>query len=105
MRKHYKHRTLSLTVNSGEDRETEDIDIVSDQTPDEEVIRKERIKAVREAVCKLPEEQRDVIVLREFENLQYSEIAVMLGISEGTVKSRISRGREALKKVLEIYKL
>ena len=61
--------------------------------------------AVRKAIKKLPEEQRDVIVLRELEGLQYSEIAIMLGISEGTVKSRISRGREALKKILENYRL
>ena len=48
---------------------------------------------------------RDVIVLREFEDMQYSEIAELLGISEGTVKSRISRARENLKKVLENFRL
>lgn len=105
MRKYYKNRPLSLMVRDAEDDVSEDVDVVSDETPDNEVIRKERIKAVREAICNLPEEQRDVIVLRELEDLQYSEIATMLGISEGTVKSRISRGRKALKKVLENYKL
>lgn len=104
MRKYYKHRALSLTVKGPQDETAEDIDIASECTPDEEVLRKEQIRAVREAVKRLPEEQRDVIVLREFEGLQYSEIADILGISEGTVKSRISRGREALKKFLENYR-
>lgn len=105
MRKYYKHRALSLTVKDPQEETAEDIDVVAQSTPDEEIIRKEQIMAVRKAIKKLPEEQRDVIVLRELEGLQYSEIAIMLGISEGTVKSRISRGREALKKFLENYRL
>jgi len=105
MRKYYKHRAVSLTYKDAEEETTEDADIVSDTTPEDELLRKEKIQAVRNAVLELPEEQREVIVLREFQNMQYSEIAVMLGISEGTVKSRISRAREHLKKILENFRL
>lgn len=105
MRKYYKHKAVSLTFKDADEETTEDIDIVSEETPEEEVLKKERIKAVHDAIRKLPEEQREVIVLRELEGLQYTEIAEMLGISEGTVKSRISRGRENLKKFLENYRL
>ena len=104
MRKYYKHRAVSLTYKDAEEETTEDADIVSDTTPEDELLRKEKIQAVRNAVLELPEEQREVIVLREFQNMQYSEIAVMLGISEGTVKSRISRARENLKKILENFR-
>ncbi len=104
MRKYYKHRAVSLTYKDPEEETTEDADIVSDTTPEDELLRKEKIQAVRNAVLELPEEQRDVIVLREFHNMQYSEIAAMLGISEGTVKSRISRARENLKKILENFR-
>ncbi len=105
MRKYYKHRAVSLTYKDAEDETVEDTDIVSDTTPEDELLRKEKIQAVRNAVLELPEEQREVIVLREFQDMQYSEIAMMLGISEGTVKSRISRAREHLKKILENFRL
>jgi len=106
MRKFYKNRPLSLSVPCDEDDTSQETDVVSkDDTPEESVLKKERINAVRRAISELPEEQRDVIVLRELEGLQYSEIADILGINEGTVKSRISRGREALKKFLENYRL
>ena len=105
MRKFYKNRAVSLTVKDADEETTDDIDIVSEETPEEEILKKERIAAVRTAIGKLPEEQRDVIVLRELEGLSYTEIAQMLGINEGTVKSRISRGREALKKYLENFRI
>lgn len=105
MRKYYKHKAVSLTYKDADEETTEDIDIVSETTPEDEIIRQEKIRAVRKAVSELPEEQRDVIVLREFHDMQYSEIAELLGISEGTVKSRISRAREHLKKNLENFRL
>lgn len=101
MRKFYKHKALSLTRIDEDGEETEtDIQTESDESPEEIVLAKERQRVVRQAIASLPEEQRDVIVLRELEDMPYSEIAEVLGISEGTVKSRISRGREALKKEL-----
>jgi RNA polymerase sigma-70 factor, ECF subfamily len=55
---------------------------------------------VRRALASLAETFRAVVVLREIEGLSYEEIADVLGIAEGTVKSRLRRGREALKRKL-----
>ena len=104
MRKFYRHKAVQLSYKSPEEETAEDVEVVSETTPEEEILRREKINAVRKAVTELPEDMRDVIVLREFEDMQYSEIAQVLGISEGTVKSRISRAREHLKKVLENFR-
>lgn len=101
MRKYYKHKTMSLTQNSDDEEKIEDIP--SETTTEEEILRAEQIKMVHSAINELPEEQREVIVLRELEGMSYTEISDILGISEGTVKSRISRGREALRRILEKY--
>ena len=50
-----------------------------------------------------PREQRAVFVLRVFEELSYAEIAEALGISPGTVMSRLSRARERLREALRPY--
>jgi RNA polymerase sigma-70 factor (ECF subfamily) len=55
---------------------------------------------VRRAVADLAEPYRAVVVLREIEGLSYEDIAEVLGIAEGTVKSRLRRGRETLKRKL-----
>lgn len=56
---------------------------------------------VRQAVAKLPEKFRVAIIMRDFEGLSYQEIAEVLNSEVGTIKSRVFRGREALKKMLE----
>ncbi len=53
------------------------------------------------ALAELPLAYRDIIVLREMENLSYGEIAEIAGIALGTVMSRLSRGRALLKKAIE----
>lgn len=53
------------------------------------------------ALAELPLAYRDIIVLREMENLSYSEIAEIAGIALGTVMSRLSRGRALLRKAIE----
>lgn len=53
-----------------------------------------------EAVLRLPEEQRLVLMLYYYEDLPVAEISKTLGIPQGTVKSRLSRGRERLKALL-----
>jgi RNA polymerase sigma-70 factor (ECF subfamily) len=60
----------------------------------------ERARTVQQALLKLPFEQRSVLVLREVEGLSCEEVAAALGIPDGTVKSRLSRAREALRKRL-----
>jgi RNA polymerase sigma-70 factor (ECF subfamily) len=73
----------------------------SDETgPMEAAERQERRDAVREALQHLPESQREVLVLVFYHGLSGPEVAEVLGISEGTVKSRLHRARELLKQVL-----
>ncbi len=58
-------------------------------------------QTVRAGMQKLPEDYRVVLILRDLQGYTYDEIASMLDINLGTVKSRISRARLALRKVLE----
>jgi RNA polymerase sigma-70 factor (ECF subfamily) len=56
--------------------------------------------AVRRALAGLDDEQREPIMLREYQGLSYAEIAEVLGVPAGTVKSRIARGKLALRRLL-----
>jgi RNA polymerase sigma-70 factor, ECF subfamily len=65
--------------------------------PDRVLSQKETAGRVWQALESLPFEQRTAIVLREIDGLSYEEIAFSLGIAIGTVKSRLTRAREALR--------
>jgi RNA polymerase sigma-70 factor (ECF subfamily) len=69
-------------------------------SPESVLARKEDQQLLREAVEKLPAEFREVIVLRELEELSYREIAAVANIPLGTVMSRLARGREKLQQTL-----
>lgn len=68
--------------------------------PEELAERAETRRAVREALDALPDDYRAVLLLRETEQLSYAEIADATGLELGTVKSRISRARLALRNYL-----
>jgi RNA polymerase sigma-70 factor (ECF subfamily) len=68
--------------------------------PDHDMIRRERIEALWRALFTLSPDHREVIVLRTFQEFSYREIAESLGISEGTVMSRLFYARRALAKAL-----
>ena len=61
----------------------------------------ERSSAVRDALGALEDDDRAIVVLREIEERSYKEIGDMLGLAEGTVKSRLFRARARLKTLLE----
>ena len=65
------------------------------------VINKELAEIAVKALMKLDDWQRAVIVLRDIEGMNYAQIADVLGIEHGTVKSRLSRARNALREILE----
>jgi RNA polymerase sigma-70 factor, ECF subfamily len=65
--------------------------------PDGLLKRKETASEVWLALDRLPFDQRTAVVLREIDGLSYEEIAFSLGVAVGTVKSRLTRGREALR--------
>ena len=68
--------------------------------PDEHLERKERSLALHRALAALPEHHRQILILRELSGLSYQEISDTLELDLGTVKSRLTRARIALKKVL-----
>lgn len=68
--------------------------------PEERLERRERARAVQSALAGLSFEHRAVLLLREVEGLSCEEIAGALSLPEGTVKSRLSRAREALRRAL-----
>jgi RNA polymerase sigma-70 factor (ECF subfamily) len=64
---------------------------------------KERDGAVQHALTKLSGDHRSIVILRDIEGFSYGEIAEILGISSGTVKSRLARARADMKKSLVRY--
>lgn len=70
---------------------------------EEAVQQQELHDVVQRALVKLPPEYRAAVVLRDLQGRSYEEIAEILDIPAGTVRSRIHRGREALRQLLESY--
>ncbi len=99
-----KHRKIT-TVSTDKGLETED-GTLQTELPDErmapEVVfeQTELKQKVQAAISALPEQNRTVIVLRDVQGMSYDVIASMLDLPVGTVKSRINRGRDMLKKIL-----
>ena len=70
------------------------------ETPYRLLEQAERQELLRRALASLAQPYRTVVVLREIEGLAYDEIAQVTGMAEGTVKSRLMRGRELLRRKL-----
>ncbi len=83
-------------------REEQGLD-VPDETPTAyaRLEEKERLRLLREALSRLPEDARQMITLRDLRGMSYDEIAEILDIPLGTVKSRVSRAREKLSALLK----
>ena len=75
--------------------------VSSGPSPHESAAKKELAKMVQNALALVSVELREAVILRDLQDLDYKEIAQVLGIPEGTVKSRISRGRAELARLLE----
>jgi RNA polymerase sigma-70 factor (ECF subfamily) len=70
-------------------------------SPHESAARKELEKMVQNALARVSVELREAVILRDLQDMDYKDIAHVLAIPEGTVKSRISRGRAELARLLE----
>ncbi len=70
------------------------------QDPQRKLEEAERSRALSRGLERLPEHQRQVLVMRELSGLSYQEIGAATGLDLGTVKSRIARARLALRKIL-----
>lgn len=70
------------------------------ETGEQELLKEESRKKAVEALNSLPKHLREVLILKEYGDLNYKEIGKVLGISEGNVKVRVFRAREKLEKFL-----
>lgn len=97
-----RDRSLSIDASFGEDSEFSLADVLPSEaeTPQEELLTQEFVDKVAEKMELLSEAHRDILLLRNRDNLSYEEIAERLGISLGTVKSRIARARDNLKELM-----
>jgi RNA polymerase sigma-70 factor, ECF subfamily len=96
--------TVSLDATIG-DGDTSLYETLSDkgQSPEDSAIAGERERALLAAVKEMPDVFREAIVLCDLEGLSYEEVSAALGVNIGTVKSRIARGREDLRKRLKDF--
>ena len=66
-------------------------------TPEHHALRREKRQSIQQFIRELPEDMRSAVVLRDIEGFSYDDIANILETNVGTIKSRISRGREKLR--------
>lgn len=93
-------KTLSLNLFTGEDQDKEPSFRTQEPPPDAGMETAEKEALVQKALLELDQESRAVIVLREIERQSYEQIAEALEIPVGTVKSRLNRARETLRRKL-----
>jgi RNA polymerase sigma-70 factor (ECF subfamily) len=96
--------TLDVLRRKSEDTlEDEAIQMYPDQAagPETTLIEKERVALVQQAMGALPEAARSVLVLREYGDLSYQEIATVLDVPVGTVMSRLNYARNRLREMLK----
>ncbi len=107
LRRRKRRRLVSLTSFFGErESPTDSCELeMPDKGPLQDVtfVEGERRAAVARAIATLPEKYRAPLVLRDVEERSYEEIANILGMNEGTVKSRINRARGFLRDKLQSY--
>jgi RNA polymerase sigma factor (sigma-70 family) len=89
-----RRRTSRLSGDAREEDGSDVLEVASqDDTPEEALLRKGESEAVQLAIATLPRRLREVIILREIEELSYSQIAEVTSLPIGTVMSRLSRAR------------
>lgn len=106
LRKRKRRRLVSLTgfFQSKDGFEPREFN-PADERPlqDTELVDAERRSAVQRAISTLPEKYRAPLILRDVDGRSYEEISRIIGTSEGTVKSRISRARGFLREKMKTY--
>lgn len=95
LRSRSRHPQVSLSSSDEDEQTTFELPDMS-RNPEEQLMKKLSMEAVRRGLEQLPEQQRQILVLRELGGLSYAELAQTLGLEEGTVKSRIFRARKRL---------
>ena len=100
-----RKRDFTVSLDGGDDHREQPLSTSlaskNSPSPEQEALAREREGRLREALIGLRHSYREAVILRDVEGFSYEEIAQMLQISIGTVKSRISRGRVELRRQLE----
>ena len=99
-RKRDKSVSFDAPVSSENDMTLADIIPAEVESPDDIAVNQEFVNRIGEGMEKISAKHREILVLRNVKNLSYEEIAAILVISVGTVKSRIARARESLRSKL-----
>ena len=99
-----RDKSVSLDAPVGPDNDTTIAELIpaEQETPEDATVTQEFVSRVAECMEELGEKHREILILRNVQNLSYEEIAEILGISVGTVKSRIARARESLREKLGV---
>lgn len=94
--------TVSLDEHLGRNEDRTLLESLESQgtTPEEALLAQEKSAQIERSLLLLPIQQRVALVMRDIEGMSYEEIAASMAVSLGTVKSRIARGREFLKRNL-----
>ena len=102
-RRRRRDATVSLDAPDGPYGQPLNASLRADRTedPEQQTLARERERVLRSALKTLGSSYREAVILRDIEGFSYEEIATTLEISIGTVKSRLSRGREELRRKLE----
>ena len=101
-RRRRRDATVSLDATHGESNQSLLGTLAEpSQNPEQQTLAREREMALRSALQRLALAYRETVILRDIEGFTYEEIAATLGINVGTVKSRLARGRQELRKKLE----
>jgi RNA polymerase sigma-70 factor, ECF subfamily len=98
----WRHLRQQVSIDADDDRKQPILDLQdSEATPFEQLSTREMEGLIRQALAGVSESFRSAVILRDLEDLSYEEVAEVLDVSVGTVKSRILRGRRALREILE----
>jgi RNA polymerase sigma-70 factor (ECF subfamily) len=100
LRKNSKNKTISLDQNAYENLQLQNKISDNNPQPDEVVELNAQRHAIKEALEKMNINNKNIIIMRDFMNLSYDEIASVLNCPLGTVKSRVSRARSELRDLL-----
>jgi len=97
-----RDKSVSFDAPIGPDNESTIAELIpaEQETPEDATVTQEFVNRVAACMEMLNEKHREILILRNVQNLSYEEIAEILGISIGTVKSRIARARESLREKL-----
>lgn len=100
----WRHHRQQISIDADEEGKSPALDLADDDAnPFERCASNETQAVVRSALAQVPALFRSAVILRDLEGMSYEEVAEVLEVSVGTVKSRILRGRRMLREILDPF--